>query len=43
MATKMDMGWMLGVALGFVAEYQTSIAAYPNIKAGEEFEGYAPS
>ena len=41
MATKMDMGWMLGVALKFVADYHQSVAEYPNIKTGEEFEGYA--
>jgi hypothetical protein len=40
MATKMDMGWMLGVALKFVGDYHESIAQYPNIKTGEEFEGY---
>jgi hypothetical protein len=39
-ADKMDMGWMLGVALKFVADYQKSIAQYPNIKTGEEFNGY---
>ena len=31
-ATKMDMGWMLGVALKFVADFQKSVAQYPNIK-----------
>ena len=36
----MDMGWMLGVALKFVADYHKSVAQYPNIKTGEEFEGY---
>ena len=41
--TKMDMGWMLGVTLKFVADYQKSVAEYPNIKTGEEFDGYAPS
>ena len=40
LATKMDMGWMLGVALKFIADYQKSIAEYPNIKTGEEFNGY---
>ena len=40
MATKMDMGWMLGVALKFAADYHKSTAKYPNIKAGEEFKGY---
>ena len=43
MATKMDMGWMLGVALKFVGDYQKSVAEYPNIKTGEEFEGYPPT
>src|SRR5680860_280764 len=31
MATQMDMGWMIGVALKFVADYQKSIVEYPNI------------
>jgi hypothetical protein len=43
MATKMDMGWMMGVALKFVVDYQKSIAQYPNIKTGAEFEGYEAS
>jgi arylsulfatase len=43
MATKMDMGWMLGVALKFVAEFQQSVAEHRNVKTGEEFEGYARS
>jgi hypothetical protein len=34
------MGWMVGVALKFVVDYQKSIAQYPNIKTGAEFEGY---
>ena len=37
---KMDMGWMFGVALGAIAEYRASIAKYPNIEPGSEFEGY---
>jgi arylsulfatase A-like enzyme len=41
LSTKMDMGWMLGVALKFVADFQKSVAQYPNIKTGEEFTGYA--
>ena len=40
MADKMDMGWMLGAVLKFVADYQESVAQYPNIKTGEEFEAY---
>jgi arylsulfatase len=39
-ADKMDMGWMLGIALKFVADYEKSIAEYPNIKTGAEFTGY---
>lgn len=38
---KLDMGWMLGVGFKFVAEYMKTVAEYPNIKPGEEFEGYA--
>ena len=38
--TKLDMGWMFGVTFRAVAEYQKSIAQYPNIKPGEEFAGY---
>ncbi len=40
MLYKLDMTWMLGAALKFVAEYQKSVAAFPNIKPGEEFKGY---
>ena len=40
-ADKMDMGWMLGVALKFVADFQKSVAQYPHIRTGEEFTGYA--
>jgi hypothetical protein len=39
-ATKMDVGWTLGVALKFVADNQKSIAQYPTIKTRDEFEGY---
>lgn len=34
------MGWMFGIVYGAVAEYEKSIAQYPNIKPGEEFTGY---
>ena len=37
---KLDMGWMFGVAFRIVGEYKKSIAQYPNIKPGEEFDGY---
>jgi hypothetical protein len=30
----------VGVAVKFVADYRKSVAEYPNIKTGEEFEGY---
>jgi hypothetical protein len=36
----MDMGWMFGVIWKFVVEYEKSVAQYPNIKPGEEFQGY---
>jgi arylsulfatase A-like enzyme len=37
---KLDMGWMFGVVLANVAEYKKSIAQYPNIEPGQEFDGY---
>ena len=40
MVYKLDMTWMLGPALKAVADYQKSVAEYPNIKPGQEFEGY---
>jgi arylsulfatase A-like enzyme len=39
-AAKLDMGWMFGVAAAPVAEYEKSVAQYPNIKPGDEFTGY---
>lgn len=38
--TKLDMGWMFSVALMPVAEFEESLAKYPNIEPGEEFAGY---
>lgn len=38
--TRMDMGWMIGIAMRAVAEYRKSIAKYPNIQPGEDFIGY---
>jgi hypothetical protein len=38
---KMDNAWMFFLMAPFIAEYQKSIAQYPNIKPGEEFTGYA--
>ena len=37
---KLDMGWMFGVVLSGVADYEKSVARYPNIKPGQEFNGY---
>jgi len=37
---KMDMGWMFGVCMEFIAEYRKSLAQYPNIEPGQEFDGY---
>ena len=39
--TKLDMGWMFGVCFRFIGVYMKTVAEYPNIKPGEEFEGYA--
>ena len=39
---RMDMGWMFGVCMQSIAEYEKSIAEYPNIKPGQEFDGYPP-
>jgi hypothetical protein len=38
---RMDMGWMIAIAMRAVGDYEKSIAQYPNIKPGEEFTGYA--
>jgi arylsulfatase len=37
---KMDMGWMGGICFRFVAEWEASVAKYPNIPVGSEFDGY---
>jgi arylsulfatase A-like enzyme len=37
---KLDMGWMFGVVLAAVGEYEKSVAEYPHIKPGQEFNGY---
>jgi arylsulfatase A-like enzyme len=41
MVYKLDMTWMLGATLKFVGAYQSSLAAFPNIKPGEDFNGYS--
>jgi hypothetical protein len=38
----MDMGWMFGAIWRFVVEWEKSVARYPNIETGQEFEGYPP-
>jgi hypothetical protein len=37
---KMDIGWEIAVVLPAAAAYEKSIAEYPNIKPGAEFDGY---
>jgi arylsulfatase A-like enzyme len=37
---KLDMGWMFGTTLTAIDEYKKSIAKYPNIEPGTEFDGY---
>jgi hypothetical protein len=38
---KLDMGWMYAVVYPAIAEYKKSIAEYPNIQPGMDFNGYA--
>ena len=40
-ADKMDNGWMFELVLPYVGEYEKSLGRYPNIKPGEEFNGYS--
>jgi arylsulfatase A-like enzyme len=37
---KLDMGWMYGVVYPAIAEYKKSVAEYPNIQPGMDFNGY---
>jgi arylsulfatase A-like enzyme len=39
-AARMDGNWMFEFILPFIADYQQSVAQYPNISPGEEFTGY---
>jgi hypothetical protein len=39
----MVIGWMMEIVYPFIAEYQRSVAKYPNIKPGEEFTWYPTS
>ena len=36
----METGWMFAPALKAVSDYMKSVAKYPNIKTGQEFDGY---
>jgi hypothetical protein len=35
-ADKMDCGWIFELVLPYIAEWDKSVACYPNIKPGEE-------
>ena len=37
---KLDMGWMTIPAFQAIAEFQQSVAQYPNIAPGQDFDGY---
>ena len=39
-ADKLDMGFVFGILLKPVVEYEMSVVEYPNIKPGEDFDGY---
>ena len=42
-SAKMDMGWMLAPAFQEIAAFNASLAKYPNIKPGQDFDGYPPT
>jgi hypothetical protein len=35
------MGWVMHPVLKQIAQFQHSVAKYPNILTGEDFKGYA--
>jgi arylsulfatase A-like enzyme len=37
---RLDMGWMFGLVMKDIVDYEKSIARYPNIEPGQEFDGY---
>ena len=41
--TDLTNAWMLGPAFKLIGEYERSVREYPNIKVGEDFEGYKKS
>jgi hypothetical protein len=38
--TALTNGWMLGPVIKLITEYEVRVKEYPNIKVGEEFDGY---
>jgi arylsulfatase A-like enzyme len=40
LARKLDMGWMYAPALHHIADFQQSMAEFPNIAPGADFDGY---
>ncbi|CAG7618574.1 arylsulfatase [Rhodococcus opacus] len=38
--TNLTNAWMFSPFLGLIGEYEKSVKEYPNIKVGEEFDGY---
>src|SRR5208282_2326053 len=40
MYTDMTTGWLLAPNFKIIGEYQRSLRKYPNIKVGEDFQGY---
>jgi arylsulfatase len=42
-SARLDMGWMMIPAFKAIGEFQQSVAQYPNIKPGQDFDGYGPS
>ena len=38
---KMDIGWMMEIIFPYIGAYERSVAQYPNVKPGQEFNGYA--
>jgi arylsulfatase len=39
-STRLDMGWMFGLTMQAVGEFEKSVAQYPNIQPGQDFDGY---
>lgn len=39
-ATRLDNAWMFGPVFRAIGEYGVTVKKYPNIKPGQDFEGY---